>query len=224
MAETPSRRFGLHAPSGGDPAQIPADVKRLRDQLDDVMLGYDQGPLASRPAAGVEGRMYYATDVASLFYDTSTTWVPFAWQPGDVRWQAYAQTIDGWLWCNGDAVSRATYRALFDRIGTVWGRGDGSTTFNVPDLRGRTIIGGGLGYLFGAVGGSATHRLTEAELPRHFHAYQNVNTLKIAQTAGGATDYGVVTSLGRNNSEYAGGDQPHNNMPPYLAMHAYIKV
>lgn len=51
----------------------------------------------------------------------------------------------GYLLCDGAAVSRATYSALFSKINTTWGVGDGATTFNVPDLRGRTVIGAGTG-------------------------------------------------------------------------------
>src|SRR5690606_28135610 len=52
---------------------------------------------------------------------------------------------DKWLECDGSAVSRSTYSSLFAAIGTTWGVGDGETTFNVPDLRGRTLIGAGTG-------------------------------------------------------------------------------
>lgn len=62
----------------------------------------------------------------------------------------------GWLWCAGQAVSRSTYGALFTVIGTTWGSGDGATTFNVPDLRGRTIIG------LDNMGGSDAGRISAA--------------------------------------------------------------
>ncbi|MDW5597649.1 hypothetical protein VSS74_25080 [Conexibacter stalactiti] len=74
MPATPSPRLNLHAPSGGDPADVPADIKRLRDQLDAVVLGYDQGDLTARPLPGVEGRMYYATDRDLAYYDTGSRW------------------------------------------------------------------------------------------------------------------------------------------------------
>ncbi len=47
----------------------------------------------------------------------------------------------GWLLCDGRAVSRTTYSKLFDVITTLYGAGDNSTTFNIPDLRGRSIVG-----------------------------------------------------------------------------------
>lgn len=92
----------------------------------------------------------------------------------------------GFLLCYGQAVSRTTYAALFDVIGTTYGVGDGATTFNLPDLRGRAAIGlddiGGttadrlqLGALaaarhtLGGTGGADTHTLTTGEMPAHDH-------------------------------------------------------
>ena len=88
----------------------------------------------------------------------------------------------GWLACNGSAVSRTTYSDLYALIDTTYGAGDGSTTFNVPDLRGRTLIGtnglaagsftANLGTLdnIGGIGGAQNHTLTTAELPSHTHS------------------------------------------------------
>lgn len=59
---------------------------------------------------------------------------------------------NGYLECNGAAVSRTTYKALFDAIGTAWGAGNGSTTFNLPDMGGRTTIGTGRGHALASVG------------------------------------------------------------------------
>lgn len=81
----------------------------------------------------------------------------------------------GFLLCDGSAVSRTTYAGLFAVVGTTWGAGDGSTTFNVPDLRRRTTIGSGgtavgpVATTVGAVGGEETHALTIAELASHNH-------------------------------------------------------
>lgn len=86
----------------------------------------------------------------------------------------------GYLMCNGQAVSRTTYSVLFGVIGTIFGAGDGSATFNVPDFRGRVAAGvdnmGGAaaanrltGYTNGVAGGLATHTLTESEMPNHDH-------------------------------------------------------
>lgn len=116
-----------------------------------------------------------ATDDAAA-YGQLTNAMP----PGAYFGWAGAALPAGYLWCNGAAVSRATYANLFGAIGTVWGAGDGSTTFNLPDFRGRVPAGadnmGGTaagrltGYSLGVVGGAQTHVLTQAEMPAHSHA------------------------------------------------------
>lgn len=81
--------------------------------------------------------------------------------------QAFAGTTapSGWLLCDGSAVSRTTYAALFSAVNTTWGAGDGSTTFNLPDFRGRVIVGAGGGFNLAANGGEASHTLSTSELP-----------------------------------------------------------
>jgi microcystin-dependent protein len=85
-----------------------------------------------------------------------------------------------WIICDGAAVSRTTYTLLFGVIGTTWGIGDGTTTFNLPDLRGRAPIGVGTGTgltartLAGLVGGE-TVALTAANIPAHTHPITDHN-------------------------------------------------
>jgi microcystin-dependent protein len=76
---------------------------------------------------------------------------------------------EGYLLCDGSAVSRTDYADLFAAIGTVYGAGDGSTTFNVPDLSGRVVLGVSQSHVLGSTGGEATHTLTEQEMPAHSH-------------------------------------------------------
>ncbi|MDW5597651.1 tail fiber protein [Conexibacter stalactiti] len=235
MPATPSRRLGLHAPSGGDPADVPADVRRLRDQLDESVLTYAQGTLAARPASasGKEGRQYYATDKGTLFYDTGFGWVPYAWQPGDIRWTAAPGPFLGWAKCEARTVlDRELYEALFNAIRTTYGAGDGVRTFNVPDLSGRAAIGAGSGTGLttrapGSRGGAENHTLTLNEIPWHNHGINDgllgfgpaPHDASVEAGAGGTQNF---------DFDYiypapAGGGATHNNMPPYVALHAWIK-
>ena len=100
----------------------------------------------------------------------------------------------GFLLCDGSAVSRSTYATLFSAISTTYGSGDGSSTFNLPDLRGRVVAGqddmggasanrltdqtGGLnGDTLGDTGGSETHTLTTAQLASHTHTFSDTDTV-----------------------------------------------
>lgn len=91
-----------------------------------------------------------------------------------------ASAPSGYLLCQGQAVSRTTYSALLGVFGTTYGAGDGSTTFTLPDLRGRVGIGSGTGSGLtartrGATGGEENHVLTVAELAYHQHTMDHIH-------------------------------------------------
>jgi microcystin-dependent protein len=136
----------------------------------------------------------------------------------------------GILRCAGQAVSRTTYALLFNAIGVLYGAGDGSTTFNIPNLIGRIAIGaagssGGQFYTVGATGGEASHVLTVDEMPAHSHkTTTDTNAKAVSTTTGGATQSydntasgGYVRNalLSDNDTGSAGSGSAHNNMPPY---------
>src|SRR6185436_2450639 len=111
----------------------------------------------------------------------------------------------GWLLCDGRAVSRTAYPALFGALSTVWGVGDGSTTFNLPDLRGRAPIGAGTGTglsarALGASVGAETHTLTTAQMPAHNHGGvtggMNALATNAVYGAGGPTNFTIHTWQG----------------------------
>jgi microcystin-dependent protein len=112
---------------------------------------------------------------------------------------AGANSPDGWLLCFGQAVSRTDYSGLFSVIGTSYGTGDGSTTFNLPDMRGRVAAGkdnmggsaanrltaggsGITGTTLGNAGGVETHTLTSAQMPSHTHTQDSHNHTQNAHT------------------------------------------
>jgi len=125
-----------------------------------------------------------------------------------------------WLECNGQAVSRTTYAALFAVCGATYGNGNGTTTFNLPHLNGRTAIGKGtsdLGdsYAIGSKTGSPRHKLSVNEMPAHSHSatvYNAVGTS--AAFARGST----ASAGGTAGVSSAGSDGSHQNMQPSLAL------
>lgn len=103
----------------------------------------------------------------------------------------------GWLMCDGAAVSRTTYAALFAVIGTTYGAGNGSTTFNVPDLRNRVPVGSGSTYTRGQTGGAATVTLTSSQMPGHTHDFSDTSS-----SAGDHTHSGSTSSGGDHSHSY----------------------
>jgi microcystin-dependent protein len=119
----------------------------------------------------------------------------------------------GWLWQDGSAISRATYAGLFAVIGTTWGIGDGSTTFNLPDSRGRVAIGsgqgataegggGGTNRVLGVKAGAETHTQSAAEMYAHQH-YPYLS------------DPGHVHSITATGGGYSAGDVQTGNVNCY---------
>lgn len=132
-------------------------------------------------------------------------------KPGTLELHAaFSDAINGWLACTGQAVSRSIYARLFAEIGTRYGAGDGTTTFNVPDLRNRVPLPVGTSYAtIGNTGGEIEHTLTVAEMPSHTH------TVPALVAGGGGGGVNAATISGTTPTTATGGDAPHNNMPPF---------
>ncbi len=135
----------------------------------------------------------------------------------------------GWMFCSGQLVPISQYDTLFSLIGTIYG-GDGQTTFALPDLRGRVPVHFGNGFIQGQTGGAETVTLAAMQLPVHSHVPQAnsgngtstdpTNNYWAAQPAllqySAAASENVslpVTAIGSS-----GGNQPHNNMIPFLGI------
>lgn len=120
---------------------------------------------------------------------------------------------DGSLVCDGAGYSASDYEKLFDILGYAFG-GSGST-FNVPDLRKKFALGSGNGVSVGDTGGLENVTLTEAQMPSHNHSIDT--QIRPTDPVGVSPTYGwTPTPFLQTNS--AGGDQPHTNMPPYAGL------
>jgi microcystin-dependent protein len=133
----------------------------------------------------------------------------------------------GWLPCDGSTVSPALYPALFSAINTQYG-GDGTNTFVLPDLRGRTVLGVGQGSgltnrALGDMGGEEKHTLSTAEMPSHTHRETGTNRLDVAQGGGIHVQDVDNATFAIITTGATGGGQAHNTMPPFFALSYIIK-
>lgn len=156
---------------------------------------------------------------------------------GSIMSFAGSSAPTGYLLCDGAAISRSTYSTLFGVLSTTYGSGDGSSTFNIPDLRGRVIAGqddmggssanrltgqtGGVdGDVLGGSGGAETHTLSIAEMPAHTHTLQNG-----VGTKSNSFDSGThVASDASGNTGSVGGGNAHNNVQPTFILNHIIKT
>lgn len=135
---------------------------------------------------------------------------------------------DNWLLCNGQAVSRTDYQELFNTIGITYGSGDGFTTFNLPDLKGKIPVGLNENDTdfdtLGKTGGEKKHQLTVNEIPAHNHVTEDY-----FEGGGGTPGVWAVRSLSnlegyKHGVTNTGGNQPHNILQPYIVQNYIIKA
>lgn len=172
---------------------------------------------------------------------------------GSITMFAGSSAPTGYLLCQGQAVSRTTYSALFAIIGTTYGTGDGSTTFNLPNLQGKFALGKSSSYALGSTGGASTVTLTTNQIPAHTHGNKSLtgwakmwgNTGFIGR--GGSADWGGIIRPGdywygnspaedtgwqsssleidaSHEHSSVGGGAAHENMPPYQSVNYIIKT
>jgi microcystin-dependent protein len=150
---------------------------------------------------------------------------------GTINQTARATAPAGYLLCDGSAISRTTYSSLFDAIGTAYGAGDNSTTFNIPNLRGRVPVGFDSSQTefdtLGEIGGAKTHTLTSAEMPSHTHIQDSHNHIQnshnhtqnahshtfSATTTGGAHTHAMGMGIGGGAA--GAGDYPMRSNGAY---------
>jgi microcystin-dependent protein len=232
---TPSTKYGIHRIDGStNVSDIDAALNQAVDDVDATMAGYAEGTLSARSGvAATAGKLYRTTDTGQVFMGTGSAWIEIGvtpWYVGDLKWSWGTVDHGAWLLCDGRNVSRTTYAALFAWMGVSAGAGDGSTTFGIPDFRGRTLVmpDGTAGRMAsgddrGAAGGEELHTLTLSELPAHVHTANGAPGGTTA-AAGGAVGPFQNQQDGRSTSAIGSGSA-HNNMPPYaVAGGVFIRI
>lgn len=154
----------------------------------------------------------------------------------------------GYLLCDGAAYSRTTYSELFNVIGTSYGTGDGSTTFNVPNLTGKFPLGKSGSYSLASTGGEANVTLTTNQIPAHTHGSKSItgqvgqvlvpsdngytsdslyfetkDNVAYPSSESGTARRRVIKLNATHEHDSVGGGAFHNNMPPYLTINYIIK-
>jgi microcystin-dependent protein len=144
---------------------------------------------------------------------------------GEIRVFSFNFPPKGWAMCNGQLLSISQNSALFSLLGTTFG-GDGRTTFGLPNLLGRVPMHQGTNQPMGARAGEEAHTLTQSEMPAHTHtisgrAAANTGSPDDALWAGSTeTAFAASsdTTMSPSAVSIAGGSQPHENRPPFLAV------
>lgn len=163
---------------------------------------------------------------------------------GEIRMFAGNFAPNGWAFCNGQSLPISEYEVLFLLIGTTYG-GDGEATFNLPDLRGRAPMHQGSGYVVGQMSGQESVTLSTTQLPIHAHSATLVTKVYnqagktdtpvdnyVAVNAARGQEFSTTTngdmagslSISGGTTGTTGGNLPHENMKPFLAINYIISL
>lgn len=234
--------------SGGAKAAVEV-ISTTKGFLGPRMTSAQRDAIDSPP----EGLEIYNSDQKCKQIYTGTAWINIGPQTGDLVPSGRASAAGGYLACDGSAVSRTTYADLFAAVGTSFGAGNGTTTFNVPDTSRRVLVGSGgsgsatLANTIGSTGGEESHTLSaeESGTTAHSHGYTDPGHDHFVKVyAGGGTDgnnrtarTNDITLVGNlvgitstdtiditiNNASAAAASSAHNNIQPSLVIAHYIK-
>lgn len=207
------------------PTSLTARVAGMAEKATLQLLGPLQD---ARGKTGSAGQV-----LTSQGKDNPPQWEAVSVPAGVIQFYAGAEAPAGWMECDGRELSRSQYTTLFAALGTTWGVGNDSTTFNIPDLRGRVPVAAGdpdgegddtiTGRLLGQKGGAEKHKLANADLPANdYLSGGGIRTDNIRHDADSArTFYG---DTGTSTTIVQGGNQPFSLLPPFAVVKCIIKL
>jgi microcystin-dependent protein len=213
----------------GDFVTVVMDKNNYQDlQIQKISEIYEQGDIRIVPEFGKPERTIgQAINAVSKKLEVLEAATPPGIIPpaGTVVATAAINVPTGWLECAGQAVSRSTYADLFAAIGTVYGSGNGTTTYNLPNLKGRIPVGRDVAQTefdaIGEIGGNKTHTLTVGQLPSHTHPQRIANVA--TDGAAGSRGAGSANGITAGATDGVGSGEAHNNLQPYIVLRYMIK-
>lgn len=210
--------------NGGDPYS--------HEQLADNFLKLDQhdhspGKGIQIPTAGLRDESVTTEKIAKGAITNSQLSSEVSSVPtGGVMPFAGTSAPEHWLKCEGQEINRTTYARLFEVIGTTYGSGNGTSTFNVPDLRNRFVIGAGSTYSNGSKGGASEKTLSASNIPPHHHNYEKMLETEATIEKGTGETFHYIHPNGYSTTETTstGSAQPFTMLPPYFGLTFIIKI
>ena len=195
-------------------ANTATNATNLTNHLNDTVDAHDASAISVADTAG----NYAGTEVEAVLAEIASTPAGDSFPSGVMMAYGATAAPTGWLICDGTAVSRTTYADLFTAIGTTFGSGNGSTTFNVPDLRGRVAVGyssGGASEV-SAMANNDGYSNTTRNVSHH-HTYERPNA---GNDGGSGSGYVTTNASGIKTS----GDTNNADHPAYLVIQWIIKT
>jgi len=229
-----------------------ANIPAATNSSAGVMTASDKAKLDDAivdPGGGTAGQVLTKTSGGTIWKTPSGGGTTVDIPTGSITMFAGSTSPGGYLLCQGQAVSRTTYADLFAVIGTTYGTGDGSTTFNLPNLQGRFALGKSSSYALGSAGGASTVTLTTNQIPAHTHGSKSLTGEASAWgdtglLGGTSSVSGIISKSGSysyapdwanaaghklkidatHEHDSVGGGGAHENMPPYQTVNYIIKT
>ena len=217
----------LTSPKINENVELTATASEL-NILDGATLSTTELNYVDGVTSSIQTQFY---SVQSSLDNITNVLIPAAVPAGTVTATARSSAPSGWLLCDGQEVSRSTYATLFSAISTTYGAGNGTTTFNVPNLKGRVPVGRDASQTefdtLNESGGEKAVTLTVPQLPSHNHDLSPGQIVGTGFTGGSTGN--AYSPLGTNPQSgtsitSTGQNQAHNNLQPYLVLNYIIKT
>lgn len=181
-----------------------ARLERNGFSIPDAAIKFDMIEPFAVDSAGIENDAVTTEKILNGAVTNVKLDAAVQWLAGDIKPTARSSAQTGWLLCDGSAINRTTYASLFSAIGTTFGAGNGTTTFNIPDLRGKFPMGASGSHALGASGGSETFN------NQHNHGISHNHGGAVPSTGAGNINLKPNPPAAGTNFDYPAATHPHD--------------